>query len=276
MNLTPTVSVIMITYNHEKYIKQAIEGVLMQKCNFEIELIIANDCSTDKTDEIVQNILNSDSRSSIIKYVNHSTNIGMMPNFLDALKKAKGKYIAICEGDDYWVNSGKLEQQLEVLEQNLDSSVCFHATKYIHKDISKDFVYRPSRIPKKGKFSIKHAIVKGGGFMKMNSMFFRQNFLREIPDYMYTAPVADVPLMLLLAFKGNISYIDEPMSAYRVMAQGSYSASLKKKRNTNKTQHYLKLKMWDDFDKWSNYEYHNFVLLKKMKNKIFYCKQLLS
>ncbi|MDO9260985.1 MAG: glycosyltransferase, partial [Flavobacteriaceae bacterium] len=109
----PTVSVCMITYNHENYIQQAIEGVLMQTCNFEVELIIANDCATDKTDEVIQEIIKNHPNSSWIKYTNHSQNKGMMPNFIWAMQQCKGKYIALCEGDDYWTDPLKLQKQVE-------------------------------------------------------------------------------------------------------------------------------------------------------------------
>ena len=82
------VSVVMITYGHENYIRQAIEGVLMQECDFDIELILANDCSPDQTHEVIQDILNTHPKANIINYFKHDKNIGMMPNFLFALQKA--------------------------------------------------------------------------------------------------------------------------------------------------------------------------------------------
>lgn len=119
MRELPIVSVCMITYNHEKYIEEAINGVLMQECDFEIELILANDCSTDKTDEVIQNILKTHPRASIIKYFKHEQNLGMMPNFIFALQQCEGKYIAMCEGDDYWIDSLKLQKQVGFLEDNI-------------------------------------------------------------------------------------------------------------------------------------------------------------
>lgn len=116
----PVVSVIMITYGHEKYICQAIEGVLMQQCDFEVELIIANDCSPDDTGVLIDHILKNDSRSSCIKYFKHDKNLGMMPNFIFAMEKSKGKYVALCEGDDYWIDPLKLQKQVNFLERNSD------------------------------------------------------------------------------------------------------------------------------------------------------------
>ena len=122
----------MITYGHEKYIREAIEGVLMQECDFEVELILANDCSPDKTDEVIQDILKNHPKASWIKYLKHDKNIGMMPNFLFALNHCKGEFIAVCEGDDYWTDPLKLQKQVGFLEANPDYSICW--TKYYVKN----------------------------------------------------------------------------------------------------------------------------------------------
>ena len=112
------VSVVMITYNHEKYIQQAIEGVLMQKINFHIELIIADDTSPDQTENIVKKIIVEHPNGHWIKYTKHKFNKGVSKNFTWALKQAKGKYIALCEGDDYWTDPLKLQKQVDFLEEN--------------------------------------------------------------------------------------------------------------------------------------------------------------
>lgn len=112
------VSVDMITYLHEAYITQAIEGVLMQETNFEYELIIVDDCSPDNTEEVVRNIIATHPKGHIIKYFRHDTNIGMQPNGIFALQQCEGKYVAICEGDDYWTDPYKLQKQVDFLENN--------------------------------------------------------------------------------------------------------------------------------------------------------------
>jgi glycosyltransferase involved in cell wall biosynthesis len=114
----PLVSVVMITYNHENFIRDAIEGVLMQTCDFDIELIVANDCSTDKTDEVILDIIKNHPRAMWIKYIKHEKNIGMMPNFVFALQECQGQYIALCDGDDYWSDTYKLQKQVSFLEAN--------------------------------------------------------------------------------------------------------------------------------------------------------------
>jgi glycosyltransferase involved in cell wall biosynthesis len=132
MGNKPLVSVDMITYKHEAYIKQAIEGVLMQETNFEYDLIIADDCSPDNTEAIVRNIIATHPKGQLIKYFRHEKNIGMNANGSFAADQCKGKYIAVCEGDDYWTDPLKLQKQVDFLETNQDYSMCFHHSKVLN------------------------------------------------------------------------------------------------------------------------------------------------
>jgi glycosyltransferase involved in cell wall biosynthesis len=120
------VSVNMITYLHGQYIKEAIEGVLMQECDFNFELIIADDCSPDNTPEIVNEIINNNPNGYKIKYFRHKKNIGMQANSMFAKNKSYGKYVAFCEGDDYWTDKYKLNSQIQFLENNTDYIFCTH------------------------------------------------------------------------------------------------------------------------------------------------------
>lgn len=128
------VSVKMITYKHEPYIRQAIEGVLMQQLDFEFDLIIADDCSPDNTYEIVNNIIGNHPKGYRIKYFRHGKNIGILANSIYALNQCKGKYVGICEGDDYWTDPLKLQKQVEFLENNKDFSVCGTYTQILNND----------------------------------------------------------------------------------------------------------------------------------------------
>ena len=122
------VTVCMITYAHEDYIEQAINSILEQKTSFDYELLIANDCSPDKTDIIVNHILKTHPEAYKIRYVKHDKNIGMTPNFKYVLSQSKGKYTAICEGDDYWTDPLKLQKQVDYLEAHPE--VVFSFTRF--------------------------------------------------------------------------------------------------------------------------------------------------
>jgi glycosyltransferase involved in cell wall biosynthesis len=135
---TPIVSVIMITYNHEKYIRDAIEGVLIQKTKFPIELIIGEDNSTDSTRDICSEYAYKN--KEIIKVLNSEKNLGALSNFIKCLGESKGKFIAICEGDDYWTDPFKLQKQVDFLIGNPDYAIV-HTDKEVLLDnkIYKDF-----------------------------------------------------------------------------------------------------------------------------------------
>ena len=131
------VSVCMITYNHEKYIAQAIDSVIMQKTNFDYEIVIGEDCSTDRTREIVLEYKTK--HPDKIKLLLQEKNVGMMQNFIDTLKACSGKYIALLEGDDYWTDPNKLQKQVDFLEVNTEYALS--ATRYKIFDENKEIYY---------------------------------------------------------------------------------------------------------------------------------------
>ena len=116
-------SVIITTYMHENYIAKAIESVLMQIVDFEFELIIADDCSPDITHKIVSDYIENQTKRIRVKYKRQSRNLGVVSNFVWALEHTKGKYIALCEGDDYWTDPYKLQKQVDVLQSNKSFSI---------------------------------------------------------------------------------------------------------------------------------------------------------
>lgn len=122
------VSIIMITYGHEKFIEKALKGVYSQQTTFPIELIIANDCSPDETDKIVKELMEKAPKNVLVRYKKNLTNKGANQNFFWALSQIKGQYIALCEGDDYWTDPFKLQKQVDFLLQNPDYALTFHSS----------------------------------------------------------------------------------------------------------------------------------------------------
>ncbi|WP_455497025.1 glycosyltransferase [Coprobacter sp.] len=130
-----TVSVCMITYNHAKYIKMAIEGILMQQTDFLIELVIGEDCSTDETRDICLEYQNK--YPEIIKLNLPESNLGIKNNLLKTIELSKGKYIAFCEGDDYWTDPLKLQKQVDFLESHSEYVCCSHDYKFYYQDVDR-------------------------------------------------------------------------------------------------------------------------------------------
>ena len=112
------VSVFMITYNHEKYIAEALDSILMQKTDFDFDIVIGEDCSTDATRRIVLEY--SRKYPDKIKLLLHNVNVGFISNMMYVLEACTGKYVAMCEGDDYWTDPFKLQKQVDFLEASLD------------------------------------------------------------------------------------------------------------------------------------------------------------
>ena len=128
----PKVSVCLVTYNHEKFIKQAIESVFMQKTDFDYEVVIGEDYSTDNTRKILsQYQMRYPHR---IKAIFNNKNVGPVENFIRTLSTCKGKYIAYLEGDDYWTDAYKLQKQVDFLDKHPDYSLCFHSVEAFHQD----------------------------------------------------------------------------------------------------------------------------------------------
>lgn len=231
----PLVSVIMVTYNHEKFIAEAIEGVLMQEIDFDIELLISNDASNDSTDEIVNSFVNNHPKGELIKYFKHSNNKGMMSNFFWAIEQCRGKYIALCDGDDFWISSKKLKIQFEFLENNHKYSLCFHDCIVV--DL-KGSVLKKSRLPSSSKRNLTSFGIKKGSLIPTGTILFRRiNLPLEFPKNLEHAYNGDYILFYYLSFKGDAYFhINSIFSAYRVHNNGvwsSLSKSVKYSRHLN-------------------------------------------
>lgn len=213
----PLVSIAVLTYNHENYIKQAIDSFLMQKTNFDFEIIIGDDASIDNTQNILSNYQKK--HPSRFKITYHSENIGMIPNFIQTIENCSGKYIAFCEGDDYWIDENKLQRQIDFLEKNEDFSICFHEVKIFEEEsqtLKDDFITKNN----KSTYNISD-LVKSN-FMHTPSVIIRNNF--TIPQWFYDLPIGDWPLYLLLIEDKKIKKIDTPMAAYRIHNQSAWSS----------------------------------------------------
>lgn len=128
----PKVSVLMITYNHEKFIEQAVRSVMMQETDFDYELIIGEDCSTDRTREIVLQL--KEEFPDKIRLLLHEKNIGMIPNMIATYNACTGEYIALCEGDDYWTHPKKLQIQVDYMDAHPECRLSFHKVKVIYEE----------------------------------------------------------------------------------------------------------------------------------------------
>jgi glycosyltransferase involved in cell wall biosynthesis len=220
------VSVCMITYGHEAFIEEAINGVLMQECNFNVELIITNDCSPDATDQVVKKIIENHPNASWIRYIKHEKNMGMMPNFVYTLKEAKGKYIALCEGDDYWTDPLKLQKQVDFLDENTDCMVT--GTNAIVVDENNKLI-SDSKLDKASQNGATRDLLKRGYlFLTLTIMFRNIDFKKHFNDETKDIYNGDLFLTCIFGHYGSYKYLDTvEKSAYRVHSGGVWSLNKK-------------------------------------------------
>lgn len=211
----------MITYNHEPFISQAIEGILMQQCRFPFELIIGEDFSKDLTREICEKYAQNNPGN--VRLLPSHRNLGMMPNFIQTVQACEGKYIALCEGDDYWTDPYKLQKQVDFLEANDDFIACFHNARIIN---SSNKISLFNQLNDKNNPTTED-IIKQRWFIATASLMFRNKIL-SFPVWFKTVVNGDYALELLLAQKGKFYYIHDVMSVYR-QHEASYSNDLNKR-----------------------------------------------
>lgn len=218
--MTPKVSICMITYNHGDFIAQAIESVVMQQTNFDCELVIGEDCSTDRTKEIV--VRYQRKYSGKIKAILNKKNLGMNVNFAQTLKACGGQYVALLEGDDYWTSPLKLQKQVDFLDKHPDFAICFHNAKVLNqktKKITQTFFSKNT----KGIWTLEDLLEEN--FMPTLTCMFRNKLFREFPKWYYNAFPGDWPLHIFNAKHGKIAYLDEVMAVYRIHKDGATSGS---------------------------------------------------
>jgi len=216
----PFLSICGITYNHEAYIEEAIDSFLSQKTNFSFEIVFSDDKSPDSTQLILQKYI--DKYPNIMNVNLRKVNVGSMNNFVSNLKRAEGKYIAICEGDDFWCDDRKIQKQVNFLEQNDSYSGCFHDSMNYKEDMNGNIeeTIRVGIRKIETKVDLDSIIYENN--IATASIMYR-NILTVYPEYLLKTTKGDYALMVMIAEHGYIGYIPEVMSKYRIHAGGVWS-----------------------------------------------------
>lgn len=216
----PLLSICIITYNQERYIRQAIDSVLMQDVSFDWQLIVADDCSTDSTRDILREY--KAKYPERVHLILQKKNVGPEANWLDLIDYPKTKYVLYAEGDDYLTDPTKLQRQVDFLETHKDYSMCFHPVKVLHEDnpdIDEIFPVAEQRFHKK---TLGMNDLLKANFIQTNSVMYRWRFTRESVKDIYPRGVApgDWFLHLLHADQGKIGFMDRVMAVYRRHREG--------------------------------------------------------
>ncbi len=289
------------TFNHAPYIIDAMNGFTMQQTSFPYVCCVVDDASTDGEQDVIRRYLqdyfdlddksvvrNEETDDYLLTFVRHKTNHNCYFSILllkynhHSIHKSKmpyisewydyAKYIALCEGDDYWSDSKKLQIQADFLETHPKHSLCFCAHRnLLPSGETKDILrYKDNNEV----CPINDIILGGGGYMATNSMFYRNSMFIPYTTWTINCPVGDCPLMLTLAQKGLVGYIADIMCVYRILSQGSWSSRMSSSLKKRYNHHQSILRMWRQFDNYTNYEYHNIVNRKMRNNKIRFLKDV--
>lgn len=216
------VSICCITYNHEKYIAQAIEGFLMQRTSFRSEIIIGEDCSTDETRKLIDKY--QQKHPETISIINSGQNVGSIGNQVRTMNQAKGRYIAMCDGDDFWTNPLKLQKQVDFLESNPDYIACCHYSQVIDDD---DKIVYVHPAPIRMQFSYDDLLMGKREETRICSLMVRNcKDVRSIGQTKWYSKTygSDALFKLYATRTGKKIYvIPEVMSCYRLHAGGIWS-----------------------------------------------------
>ncbi len=215
---TPVVTACLITYNQARFIRQSLDGILQQQTEYPWELIVADDCSTDGTRDILQDYLSK--HPDRIRLILRDKNVGASRNWFELITTPQSKYIALCEGDDYWTDPTKLQQQVSFLENNPDYSACFHGVEVVDGEGRKLGKQKNSFIHNR---DVSAAEMMMGRVLSTLSLCYR-NVIREFPEEYHKSPTGDNFLCSLLGNYGKGKFLPgiKP-SAYRMHSAGTWS-----------------------------------------------------
>jgi glycosyltransferase involved in cell wall biosynthesis len=211
----PTVSVVITAFNSESWIERAISSVLQQEISFPIEIIIADDCSTDGTAVIAKRF--SEEHSDKVRLILRDKNVGIQRNYYESFGACSGKYIAWLDADDYWTDPSKLAIQVQLLEKDPTISVCAHVVHWVdlNGEIKKAFPRH-----KAGRYGMKDILQTA--FLPTPSVVFRNGIQKDLPNwYLDIAPVTDWPLWILAVQSGDILLLDRVMAHYQLRPQSA-------------------------------------------------------
>lgn len=257
--MMPKVSVCVPTFNHQSYIAQMLEGALMQHTDFEFEIVVGDDASTDDAPAIIAEYARR-FPDKIRAYL-HPKNLGPdsprefagRNNVLFLLKACRGQYVALCEGDDYWTDPRKLQKQVDFLDNHPDFYICHHNLQVIYEDGSPS---HPFNDPDQKTISTIEDLLEDRWFVGTASLMYRNVFLTDdFAEWHHHAAAGDWALVIQLAARGGIGYLNDTMGIYRKHRGGLSNVHA----ITNATFLQNRRRMFVDVNQWLGKKYDDTV-----------------
>lgn len=262
------ISIICNTYNQDHYISDALQGFVNQKVSVPFEVLVHDDASTDNTAAIIKayELKYPDLIKPLYQTENqYSRGVNITTTY--QIPRAKGKYIALCEGDDYWTDSSKLQKQYDSMENHDNVDICAHQVTKVSSTSGKILdTIAPSN--KETIFDVSTVIKGGGGFVSTNSLFLRKSLYDNIPQFYRTANI-DYALQIWGALRGGMLYLPDNMGIYRALVKNSWSCRMSNPTFAQKQQEKL-VKMLDILDCETNHIYEHEIEIAKLDTE-FYC-----
>lgn len=276
-----------MTYNQSSYILDALKGFVIQKTNFPYLCLIMDDASTDGEQQILVDFIDQecDEQTKSIEetdlytliQIKHKANNNchfcfylLKQNLFKTGKKQpivnswqkKCKYGALCEGDDFWTSPDKLQKQYDFMESHPDHSLCFHAANYIYSNGgTKPYKRYDSDVTE---CDIRDMIRVGGGYAPTNSIFYNiEKYGQGYSQWIQNCSIGDLPMQLTLFTQGKVAYLAETMSCYRVNAANSWSSRTLTDWKKNIRHRKNLIKIWNEFNKYTNYKFIKHTFKKK-------------
>lgn len=275
MNDEIMVSVSCLVYNHAKYLRKCLDGFVMQKTNFKFEVLIHDDASTDGSQEIIREYERKypDIIKPIYQTENQYSKPGVSILWRYQYTRIKGKYVAFCEGDDYWTDPNKLQIQFEIMERNPECSLCVHSVNCVSEEGNMLKEVMPSKKLTTGIYTSEEWLslfLKNSKLIHTTSFFVRSeiisNCLNNIPEFIKISPVGDKTIVLLCAAYGNIYYIARYMSVYRLCSVGSWNERVKKFSEEKKKEiRNRSIRSLDEYNMFTNYLFNGLIEYSKGK-----------
>ncbi len=218
----PTVVTVITTYNHEKYIKRAIESAIMQKGDFIHDILVSDDASTDQTREVIKKVM--EMYPGYVTDISNEENCGISANMRKCFMMAKGDYVAVLEGDDYWISEWKLNRQVKFMRSHENCSMCFSRIKVLNPNGRFSLLTRHNGLPQE---------LTGEDFIRdpdqnlianFSCCMFKADIMRNLPDILFSSRFNEIACSFYIEQKGPIGFLPDIMSVYRLHDNGVWSA----------------------------------------------------
>ncbi|MDR0824347.1 MAG: glycosyltransferase [Prevotella sp.] len=240
------VNVILITYNHADYIRQALESILIQETPYNVEIIVADDCSTDNTVEIIKEY--EATTQFTFRYLPKTKNIGYIRNYRQAFAACTSDYIAIMEGDDYWVKPTHLQNHIHFMEKLPEASMSYNRHIRLFEDQHREEIFDWTD-SKDYQLVTTEQLALGNRIGNLSCCVFRGNLVRQLDPKLFDMEIADWMLGMYMGQFGALAYLKDVTSAYRIHDNGQWS------KMSEKSQCERIIELINQYDKYFDYKY---------------------